>query len=282
MGYFRSYEYRAKNSYFGFHKPIMLAGGLGNIKPIHTNKAKVSSSAKIVVLGGPGYLIGLGGGSASSVESGKSSEDLDFASVQRSNPEMQRRCQEVIDQCWQLDENNPIAFIHDVGAGGLSNAIPELAKDCDLGAVIDLNKIPIVDKSMSSLEIWCNESQERYVLAIEKDDIEKFQIICLRENCPFSIVGGFTEQKKLKLIDKNLNENSIDLDMDFIFGAKEQLKRTLKDFSKTKLHNIDFDLDIKKSILDILRHPTVGSKNFLITIGDRNVGGLTYLSLIHI
>ena len=276
LGYFRSYEYRAKNSYFGFHKPIMLAGGLGNIKPIHTNKAKVSSSAKIVVLGGPGYLIGLGGGSASSVESGKSSEDLDFASVQRSNPEMQRRCQEVIDQCWQLDENNPIAFIHDVGAGGLSNAIPELAKDCDLGAVIDLNKIPIVDKSMSSLEIWCNESQERYVLAIEKDDIEKFQTICIRENCPFSIVGDFTKQKKLKLVDKNLNENSIDLDMDFIFGAKEQLKRTLKDFSKNKPDNIDFDLNIKKSILDVLRHPTVGSKNFLITIGDRNVGGLTY------
>ena len=131
----------------------MLAGGLGNIKPIHTNKSKVSSSAKIIVLGGPGYLIGLGGGSASSVESGKSNEELDFASVQRSNPEMQRRCQEVIDQCWQLDKKNPIAFIHDVGAGGLSNAIPELAKDCNLGATIDLNKIPIVDKSMSSLEI---------------------------------------------------------------------------------------------------------------------------------
>ena len=276
LGYFRSYEHRNTNSYFGFHKPIMLAGGLGNIKPIHTNKAKVSSSAKIVILGGPGYLIGLGGGSASSVESGQSSEDLDFASVQRSNPEMQRRCQEVIDQCWQLDLNNPIAFIHDVGAGGLSNAIPELAKDCDLGAVIDLNKIPIVDKSMSSLEIWCNESQERYVLAIEKDDLEKFKTICNREKCPYSIVGSFTKQKKLKLIDKNLIENSIDLDMDFIFGAKEQLKRTLKDTPKNKLEEVNFDLDLKKSILDVLRHPTVGSKNFLITIGDRNVGGLTY------
>ena len=276
LGYFRSFEHRNTNSYFGFHKPIMLAGGLGNIKPIHTNKAKVSSSAKIVILGGPGYLIGLGGGSASSVESGQSSEDLDFASVQRSNPEMQRRCQEVIDQCWQLDLNNPIAFIHDVGAGGLSNAIPELAKDCDLGAVIDLNKIPIVDKSMSSLEIWCNESQERYVLAIEKDDLEKFKTICNREKCPYSIVGSFTKQKKLKLIDKNLIENSIDLDMDFIFGAKEQLKRTLKDTPKNKLEEVNFDLDLKKSILDVLRHPTVGSKNFLITIGDRNVGGLTY------
>ena len=276
LGYFRSFEHKNENLHFGFHKPIMLAGGLGNIKPIHTNKSKVSSSAKIIVLGGPGYLIGLGGGSASSVESGKSNEELDFASVQRSNPEMQRRCQEVIDQCWQLDEKNPIAFIHDVGAGGLSNAIPELAKDCNLGATIDLNKIPIVDKSMSSLEIWCNESQERYVLAIEEKEIRKFKNICEREKCPFSIVGSFTEEKKLLLRDKNLNENSINLDMNFIFGAKEQLKRNLIEPSKNKSKSVDFNLDIKESILDVLRHPTVGSKNFLITIGDRNVGGLTY------
>ena len=276
LGYFRSFEHKDKDRYFGFHKPIMLAGGLGNIKPIHTNKSKVSSSAKIIVLGGPGYLIGLGGGSASSVESGKSNEELDFASVQRSNPEMQRRCQEVIDQCWQLDKDNPIAFIHDVGAGGLSNAIPELAKDCNLGAIIDLNKIPIVDQSMSSLEIWCNESQERYVLAVEESELENFKRICAREKCPLAIVGEFTNDKKFILIDKSLNENVIDLDMNFIFGAKEQLKRNLIEAPKKNSVEIDLDLDIKKSILDVLRHPTVGSKNFLITIGDRNVGGLTY------
>ena len=276
LGYFRSFEHKNENLYFGFHKPIMLAGGLGNIKPIHTNKSKVSSSAKIIVLGGPGYLIGLGGGSASSVESGKSNEELDFASVQRSNPEMQRRCQEVIDQCWQLDKKNPIAFIHDVGAGGLSNAIPELAKDCNLGAIIDINKIPIVDKSMSSLEIWCNESQERYVLAIEEKEIGNFEKICEREKCPFSIVGNFTKEKKLILRDSDLNENSINLGMNFIFGAKEQLKRNLIEPSKNKSISEDFNLNIKESILDVLRHPTVGSKNFLITIGDRNVGGLTY------
>lgn len=277
LGYFRSFESRDfAGKHFGFHKPIMLAGGLGNIRPMHTDKLKVSSSAKIIVLGGPGYLIGLGGGSASSVESGKSNEGLDFASVQRSNPEMQRRCQEVIDQCWQLGNKNPIAFIHDVGAGGLSNALPELAKDCNLGAIIDINKIPIVDKSMSSLEIWCNESQERYVVAIEDKELEDFKNICDREKCPYSVVGEFTEENKFILLDKELNENSIDLDMDFIFGAKEQLKRDLILSPKKSLDKANVNGDLRKMLLDILRHPTVGSKNFLITIGDRNVGGLTY------
>ncbi len=277
LGYFRSFESKdSSGKHYGFHKPIMLAGGLGNIRPMHTDKLKVSSSAKIIVLGGPGYLIGLGGGSASSVESGKSKEGLDFASVQRSNPEMQRRCQEVIDQSWQLGDKNPIAFIHDVGAGGLSNALPELAKDCNLGAIIDINKIPVVDKSMSSLEIWCNESQERYVMAIEEEKLEEFKTICEREKCPYSVVGEFTKEKKFILLDKELKENSINLEMDFIFGAKEQLKRNLILSSKEPLDKVSINGDIRKMLLDVLRHPTVGSKNFLITIGDRNVGGLTY------
>jgi phosphoribosylformylglycinamidine synthase len=278
LGYFRSFEYRDinTNEHYGFHKPIMLAGGLGNIRPTHTDKLKVSSSAKIIVLGGPGYLIGLGGGSASSVESGKSKEGLDFASVQRSNPEMERRCQEVIDQCWQLGDSNPIAFIHDVGAGGLSNALPELAKDCSLGAIIDLSKIPIEDESMSSLEIWCNESQERYVIAIEESELNLFEKICLREKCPYAVVGEFTEKNKFILLDKESKQNPIDLDMGFIFGAKEQLKRNLvKPIKKIFTESI-IDFNLKKIFLDVLRHPTVACKNFLITIGDRNVGGLTY------
>ena len=203
LGYFRSFEKfdDKTKTHFGFHKPIMIAGGLGNIRPMHTNKKKVSVDAKIVVIGGPGYLIGLGGGSASSTESGNSDEALDFASVQRSNPEMQRRCQEVIDQSWQLGDENPISFIHDVGAGGLSNALPELINDCGFGAEIDFSKIPSADKSMSDMEIWCNESQERYVLAIEIENFRTFDEICRRENCPYAVVGNFTE--KLKLLVKD-------------------------------------------------------------------------------
>ena len=158
----------------------MIAGGIGNIRPIHTHKKKVKVTAKIVVIGGPGYFIGLGGGSASSTETGSSEEALDFASVQRSNPEMQRRCQEVIDQCWQLGDANPISFIHDVGAGGLSNALPELINDCGFGAEIDFSKIPCADPSMSEMEIWCNESQERYVMAIEKENLKPFEEYLLK------------------------------------------------------------------------------------------------------
>ena len=194
----------------------MIAGGLGNIRPMHTKKNKVSLDAKIVVIGGPGYLIGLGGGSASSTESGNSDESLDFASVQRSNPEMQRRCQEVIDQSWQLGDMNPISFIHDVGAGGLSNALPELVHDCGFGAEIDFSKIPSADKSMSDMEIWCNESQERYVIAIEAENLKTFEEICRRENCPYAVVGNFIEDPKLLVKDPSKEEPIIDLELSLI------------------------------------------------------------------
>ena len=277
LGYFRSFEkYDEKNkTHSGFHKPIMIAGGIGNIRPNHTHKNKVKKTAKIVVIGGPGYLIGLGGGSASSTETGSSKEALDFASVQRSNPEMQRRCQEVIDQCWQLGDANPISFIHDVGAGGLSNALPELINDCGFGAAIDFSKIPCADPSMSEMEIWCNESQERYVMAIEKDNLKTLENICLRENCPIAVVGDFLEEKRL--IVSRGDQSIINLDMDFIFGANKNLFRDYKRPLKTaeeKIKNLNFD--IKKELLSVLRHPTVSRKNFLINIGDRNVGGLTF------
>ncbi len=279
LGYFRSFEKfdDKTKTHFGFHKPIMIAGGLGNIRPMHTNKKKVSVDAKIVVIGGPGYLIGLGGGSASSTESGNSDEALDFASVQRSNPEMQRRCQEVIDQSWQLGDENPISFIHDVGAGGLSNALPELINDCGFGAEIDFSKIPSADKSMSDMEIWCNESQERYVLAIEIENFRTFEEICRRENCPYAVVGNFTEKLKLLVKDPTKKEPIIDLEMKFIFGANKELFREQIEVKKIdQSGSKENDFNIKNEILSVLRHPTVARKNFLITIGDRNVGGLTF------
>ena len=279
LGYFRAFEkYDNKtNLHFGFHKPIMIAGGLGNIRPMHTKKQQVSLNAKIVVIGGPGYLIGLGGGSASSTESGTSDESLDFASVQRSNPEMQRRCQEVIDQSWQLGNKNPISFIHDVGAGGLSNALPELINDCGYGAEIDFTKIPCADNSMSDMEIWCNESQERYVMAIEEENLTVFEEICQRENCPYAIVGHFTKEKKLLVHDPCREEPIIDLKMEFVFGANKELYRELNPEKINKKNDLQkIDVNIKKNIFSVLRHPTVSRKNFLITIGDRNVGGLTF------
>ena len=279
LGYFRSFEKfdDKTKSHFGFHKPIMIAGGLGNIRSIHTNKKKVSVDAKIVVIGGPGYLIGLGGGSASSTESGNSDESLDFASVQRSNPEMQRRCQEVIDQSWQMGHKNPISFIHDVGAGGLSNALPELINDCGFGAEIDFSKIPSADQSMSDMEIWCNESQERYVLAVEIENFKAFEEICKRENCPYAVVGNFTEELKLLVKDPANQEPIIDLGMKFIFGANKELYRERIELKKSDQRSLkEIDFDIQKEIFSVLRHPTVARKNFLITIGDRNVGGLTF------
>ena len=279
LGYFRSFEKfdEKTKSHFGFHKPIMIAGGLGNIRPMHTKKNKVSLDAKIVVIGGPGYLIGLGGGSASSTESGNSDESLDFASVQRSNPEMQRRCQEVIDQSWQLGDMNPISFIHDVGAGGLSNALPELVNDCGFGAEIDFSKIPSADKSMSDMEIWCNESQERYVIAIEAENLKTFEEICRRENCPYAVVGNFTEDPKLLVKDPSKEEPIIDLEMEFIFGANKELFRELTELKKSDQDIFtEINFNIQNEIFSVLRHPTVARKNFLITIGDRNVGGLTF------
>ena len=221
-GYFRSFEQKNDGTHYGFHKPIMIAGGLGSISSNNTFKKKVKPGTKIIVLGGPGYLIGLGGGSASSVQAGSSDESLDYASVQRSNPEMQRRCQEVINLCSLKKSKNPILFIHDVGAGGLSNAIPELAKDCSMGASVDLRKIPLADNSMSALEIWSNESQERYVLAVEKDSLKEFKAFCEREKCPHAVVGTLTAKKTFKLKDSKTGKFPIHLPMDTIFGYKEK------------------------------------------------------------
>ena len=275
-GYFRSFEQKINGDFYGFHKPIMIAGGLGSISSNNTFKKKVKPGTKIVILGGPSYLIGLGGGSASSVQAGSSKENLDYASVQRSNPEMQRRCQEVINLCSLKGSKNPILFIHDVGAGGLSNAIPELANDCKLGALLNLRKIPLADHSLSALEIWSNESQERYVLALAESSIQEFKKYCEREKCPYAIVGTLTKNKIFKLKDEKTGKYPINLPMNTIFGYKEDNVYRITEekekisFSKPK------SINLKKSILDVLRHPTVGSKSFLINIGDRSVGGLTY------
>jgi phosphoribosylformylglycinamidine synthase len=275
-GYFRSFEQKNDGTHYGFHKPIMIAGGLGSISSNNTFKKKVKPGTKIIVLGGPGYLIGLGGGSASSVQAGSSDESLDYASVQRSNPEMQRRCQEVINLCSLKKSKNPILFIHDVGAGGLSNAIPELAKDCSMGASIDLRKIPLADNSMSALEIWSNESQERYVLAVEKDSLKEFEAYCEREKCPHAVVGTLTANKIFKLKDSKTGKIPIHLPMDTIFGYKEKNTHEIISDRKTNFFDKSKKIHLKKTLLDVLRHPTVGSKSFLINIGDRSVGGLTY------
>ncbi len=275
-GYFRSFEQKNNGNHYGFHKPIMIAGGLGSISSNNTFKKKVKPGTKIIVLGGPGYLIGLGGGSASSVQAGSSDESLDYASVQRSNPEMQRRCQEVINLCSLKKEKNPILFIHDVGAGGLSNAIPELAKDCNMGASINLRKIPLADFSMSALEIWSNESQERYVLAVEKDSLKEFKTYCDREKCPYAVVGTLTAKKIFKLKDSKTRKFPIHLPMDTIFGYREENIHEIISDEKINFFDKPKKINLKKIILDVLRHPTVGSKSFLINIGDRSVGGLTY------
>ena len=218
-GYFRSYEQLdAGNEVRGYHKPIMIAGGYGNIRQEHVEKGDYSPGAKLIVLGGPAMLIGLGGGAASSMASGQSHEDLDFASVQRQNPEMERRCQEVIDRCWQLGEQNPIAFIHDVGAGGLSNAFPELVKDGGRGGHFELRQIPNDEPGMSPLEIWCNESQERYVMAVEPADLERFEAICTRERCPYAVVGEATQEMHLSLTDARFDNAPVDLPMSVLFG----------------------------------------------------------------
>ena len=215
-GYFRTFEQEiSPNNYYGYHKPIMIAGGLGTIDSSNYKKMGIEESDLIIVLGGPSMLVGLGGGAASSKHSSKGNEELDFASVQRENAEMQRRCQEVIDKC-SNSLKNIIISIHDVGAGGLSNAVPEIVNDCSKGAIIDITKIPCADKSLSPLEIWCNESQERYVLAIKKEDLDIFENICSRENCPFSAIGYATDDKKFVL--RNNEEKFIDLPMQLLFG----------------------------------------------------------------
>tara|TARA_B100001123_G_scaffold8694_1_gene10727 strand:+ start:6745 stop:10665 length:3921 start_codon:yes stop_codon:yes gene_type:complete len=280
LGYFRSFEMEAdfegEKKVYGYHKPIMLAGGLGNIRHSHINKAKVSVGSKIIVLGGPSMLIGLGGGSASSLSSGSSDKDLDYASVQRENAEMERRCQEVLDKCWQKGNLNPILFIHDVGAGGLSNAIPELLNDIGFGAKVELRKIPNAEPGMSPLEIWCNESQERYVMAIKDERINEFESFCRRERCPYSIVGEVTKDFRLKVFDSEFDNYPIDIPLDLIFGKILEKSKTFNTKRKPSKSLQLENLDLNKLACKVLRHPSVASKNFLITIADRSITGLIH------
>jgi phosphoribosylformylglycinamidine synthase len=258
----------------GYHKPIMLAGGLGNIKEAHVQKGAINPGDKLIVLGGPAMLIGLGGGAASSVGSGHGSEDLDFASVQRDNAEMERRCQEVIDRCWALGADNPISFIHDVGAGGLSNALPELVNDGGRGGRFRLRSIPNDEPGMSPLEIWCNESQERYVMAVPADRLDLFRQLCVRERAPFAIVGEATEEKRLIVEDTHFHNQPIDMPLEVLLGKPPRMSRkevSLRRPQKT----LDLgELPLAELVRRVLSHPTVADKTFLISIGDRTLGGL--------
>ena len=277
-GYFRTYEQRVEHAdgteLRGYHKPIMLAGGVGNIREEHIEKKPFPAETPLVVLGGPAMLIGLGGGAASSMTSGTSAEDLDFASVQRSNPEMERRCQEVIDRCWARGSGNPILFIHDVGAGGLSNALPELVHDAGKGGEFELREVPNDDPGMTPMEIWCNEAQERYVMAVDAGRLEEFRAICERERCPYAIVGKAMDNEHLLLGDRHFNANPIDMPMSLLFGKPPKMTR---DVESLNVRYADLDvsgMDIKEAALRVLSLPTVADKRFLITIGDRTITGM--------
>ena len=277
-GYFRTFEEVAPGAggeeVRGYHKPIMIAGGLGNIRANHVEKGNIPVGAKLIVLGGPSMLIGLGGGAASSMDSGSSNENLDFASVQRDNPEMERRCQEVIDRCWQMGDDNPICFIHDVGAGGLSNAMPELVKDGGRGGRFELRDIPSDEPGMSPLEIWCNESQERYVMAVAPENLEQFDALCRRERCPYAVIGEATEAHHLELGDSYFDDRPVDLPMDVLFGKPPRMHRSVSRSSFTKPIFDSTKIDLNDAVSRVLRLPSVGSKSFLITIGDRTITGL--------
>ncbi|MDE1161793.1 MAG: phosphoribosylformylglycinamidine synthase [Acidobacteriaceae bacterium] len=273
-GYFRTFEQHDGERQWGYHKPIMLAGGLGNIRAEHVEKREMLAGYELVALGGPAMLVGLGGGAASS-GNGTSNEQLDFASVQRENPELERRAQEVIDRCWQLGADNPIAFIHDVGAGGLSNAFPELVKDGGLGGTFSLNAIPRAEAGMSPLELWCNESQERYVLALRPEDLPRFTALCERERCPFAVIGTATDEKQLILSDTNSDSAPIDLPMQVLFGKAPKMERSFTREALVSSESELNDIALADAIERVLRMPAVASKSFLITIGDRTVGGYT-------
>ncbi|HEY2345221.1 MAG TPA: phosphoribosylformylglycinamidine synthase [Xanthomonadaceae bacterium] len=281
-GYFRAFEIATPEPGLvrGYDKPIMLAGGLGAVETALVEKKPLRPGDRVIVLGGPAMLIGLGGGAASSVASGESSEDLDFASVQRDNPELERRCQEVIDRCVGLGDDNPIRSIHDVGAGGLSNAIPELLHDSEVGGVIDLRAIPSDDPSLSPMQIWSNEAQERYVLGIAPEDLPAFAALCERERCPFAAVGTATAEQQLVLRDGDAADLPIAMPMATLFGNTPQMLRDTQRSRATrwpKTETLAFDGDrkaLEAAGLRVLAHPTVAAKNFLVTIGDRSVGGL--------
>jgi phosphoribosylformylglycinamidine synthase len=289
-GYFRSFQLdtsKAKDGseMRGYHKPIMLAGGYGNIKRNLIEKNPIRAGDLLIVLGGPAMQIGLGGGAASSVDSGELDEGLDFASVQRDNAEMERRCQEVIDRCWALAGNdidasnaskdgNPIVSIHDVGAGGLSNAMPELVDDHDMGAVLNLRHIPSLEAGMSPMAIWSNEAQERYVLAIRPESKAQFDAICARERCPYAILGEATEVRQLRVDDELLDDQPVDMPMQVLLGGTPKMQRSFEVQANELAPLVLNDFDLSESVKDVLRHPTVASKSFLISIGDRSITGM--------
>jgi phosphoribosylformylglycinamidine synthase len=277
-GYFRTFELEVPTTtgveVRGYHKPIMIAGGLGNVRAEHVKKGEIPAGAKIVVLGGPAMLIGLGGGAASSVAAGTSSEDLDFASVQRDNPEMQRRCQEVIDRCWALGEASPIVSIHDVGAGGLSNALPELVHESHRGARFELREVPSDEPGLSPLELWCNEAQERYVLAIDPDKLALFEALCARERAVYAVLGEATDDGRLLVTDRHFENAPIDVPLDVILGKAPRMRR---ESARLPAVGEAFDpttIDPSEALDRVLRLPTVADKTFLVTIGDRSVTGL--------
>jgi phosphoribosylformylglycinamidine synthase len=281
-GYFRTYEQNigrqagaAIDTVVGYHKPIMIAGGIGNISARHTHKNDIPVGSLLIQLGGPGMRIGMGGSAASSMATGTNTADLDFDSVQRGNPEMERRAQEVINTCWQMGADNPIISIHDVGAGGLSNAFPEITNDARRGAIFDLRKVPLEESGMAPKEIWSNESQERYVLAIAPDNLALFKSICERERCLFAAVGVATEERQLKLIDPELGNEPVDMPMDVLLGKPPKMQRDVRhvanDFPPVELTGLDL-ADVAERVLLL---PTVADKSFLITIGDRTVGGMS-------
>ncbi|RKS84647.1 phosphoribosylformylglycinamidine synthase [Orbus hercynius] len=278
LGYFRTYEEQVNShnglELRGYHKPIMLAGGIGNINRQHIKKGEFPAGSKLIVLGGPSMNIGLGGGAASSMTSGQSDADLDFASVQRDNPEMERRCQEVIDRCWQLGDDNPILFIHDVGAGGLSNAMPELVSDGGCGGQFELRKILNDEPGMSPLEIWCNESQERYVLAVAPESLPVFDALCRRERAPYAVIGEATKKKELVLHDTHFDNNPIELPLDVLLGKTPKM---LRDVKSQQANGEPFNaakIDLNEAINLVLHLPAVAEKTFLITIGDRSVSAM--------
>ena len=276
-GYFRTFEQvvngAAGEEVRGYHKPIMIAGGMGNIATDHVEKGEIEAGAQLICLGGPAMLIGLGGGAASSMAAGSSAESLDFASVQRGNPEMERRCQEVIDRCWQLREKNPIAFIHDVGAGGLSNAFPELVKDGGCGGDFELRNINNDEPGMSPLGVWSNESQERYVLAVQPENMPLFKALCERERCPFAVVGEATQEHHLRLGDTHFDNEPVDLPMEVLFGKAPKMHRSIERVAYEVEAFDPTDIEMKDAIERVLALPAVASKSFLITIGDRTITG---------
>ncbi|MEW6479191.1 MAG: phosphoribosylformylglycinamidine synthase [Pseudomonadota bacterium] len=275
LGYFREYEQDVGGVTRGYHKPIMIAGGLGQIDAGQTKKIEFPAGTLLIQLGGPGMKIGMGGGAASSMATGTNAASLDFDSVQRGNPEIERRAQEVINHCWAQGEENPVLFIHDVGAGGLSNAFPELVNDAGRGARFDLRAVPLEESGLAPKEIWCNESQERYVLAIAPESLEQFKAFCERERCPFAVVGVATEERQLQLVDEG-KESPVDMPMDVLLGKPPKMHRDVRTVQR-EFKPMDLTgVSLEKAVIDVLSHPTVASKRFLVTIGDRTVGGLTH------